>query len=207
MWSRSWPAAHAPLRRRRAQLVVALAAVGFLGTAAGNTCILPASPAFAGNLAKIPRTHGVATREEISLQTGEARGSIIISARQKTLDYVLGNGRAYRYRIGVGRDGFGWSGIVKVGRKAEWPEWRPPKEMLQRDPTLPTMMPGGPLNPLGARAIYLFQDGRDSLYRIHGTSEAESIGAEISSGCFRMTNRDVMDLYRLVAVGAKVIVE
>jgi lipoprotein-anchoring transpeptidase ErfK/SrfK len=200
----------------RRTLSVALAATAFclgLSGAADSwcswlrSCADRAAVAFAGNLAKIPRTHGVSTRHEILLRTSEARGSIIISARQKTLDYVLGDGRAYRYRIGVGRDGFGWSGVVKVGRKAEWPEWRPPKEMLQRDPTLPTMMPGGPLNPLGARAIYLYRDGQDSLYRIHGTSEAESIGAEISSGCFRMTNRDVMDLYSKVSVGAKVIVE
>lgn len=171
-----------------------------------QSCANQTSAALAGNLSSVPRTHGARTREEISLATNQPRGTIIISSSERTLDYVLGNGRAYRYRIAVGREGFGWTGTAKVGRKAEWPEWRPPKEMLQRDPSLPTMMPGGPFNPLGARAIYLYQNGLDSLYRIHGTIESESIGTASSSGCFRMTNRDVMDLYSIVSIGATVIV-
>jgi lipoprotein-anchoring transpeptidase ErfK/SrfK len=163
--------------------------------------------AFAGSLPEVPLTHGAFTRQEIPLASNQPHGTIIISSTQRTLHYVLGNGRAYRYRIGVGREGFGWTGAAKVGRKAEWPEWHPPKEMLQRDPSLPLMLPGGPFNPLGARAIYLHQNGRDSLYRIHGTIDGESIGTAASSGCFRMTNRDVMDLYAMVSIGAMVIVE
>lgn len=166
-----------------------------------------ASKAFAASNFVVPRSHGASTRQEVALPTNQPRGTIIISSAQRTLDLVLGNGRAYRYRIAVGREGFGWSGTAVVGRKAEWPEWRPPKEMLQRDPSLPAMLPGGPFNPLGARAMYLYQNGKDSLYRIHGTIDGESIGTAASSGCFRMTNRDVMDLYTRVAIGAKVIVQ
>ena len=107
----------------------------------------------------------------------------------------------------VGRDGFTWSGTVRVGGKAEWPDWRPPAEMRRRDPSLPELVPAGPYNPLGARALYLFDGTRDTLYRIHGTNDFASIGENISSGCFRMTNADVMELYRQVRLGAKVIVE
>lgn len=168
---------------------------------------LTSSQAFAASTFVVPRTHGASTRQEIALPTNQPRGTIIISSSQRTLDYILGNGRAYRYRIAVGREGFGWSGTAVVGRKAEWPEWRPPEEMRQRDPSLPAMLPGGPFNPLGARAMYLYQNGRDSLYRIHGTIDGESIGTAASSGCFRMSNRDVMDLYARVSIGAKVIVQ
>ena len=100
-----------------------------------------------------------------------------------------------------------WTGTVKVGGKAEWPDWRPPAEMRQRDPSLPEMMPAGPYNPLGARALYLFNGKRDTLYRIHGTNDAPSVGGFVSSGCFRMTNADVLELYSQVRIGAKVIVE
>jgi lipoprotein-anchoring transpeptidase ErfK/SrfK len=197
------------------KLCIALSAaafwLGFSGSAdlgcAWQACADRLSVAFAGSLPAVPRTHGAFTRQEIPLATDQPRGTIIISSTQRTLDYVLGNGRAYRYRIAVGRESFGWTGVADVGRKAEWPEWRPPKEMLGRDPSLPSMLPGGPFNPLGARAIYLYQNGRDSLYRIHGTIDGESIGTAASSGCFRMTNRDVMDLYAMVSIGAKVIVK
>lgn len=165
------------------------------------------SPALAAGDFVVPRTHGASTRQEIGLPTSQPRGTIIISSAQRTLDFILGDGRAYRYQIAVGREGFGWSGTAVVGRKAEWPEWRPPPEMRRRDPSLPAMLPGGPFNPLGARAVYLYQNGRDSLYRIHGTIDGESIGTAASSGCFRMTNRDVMDLYARVTIGAKVIVQ
>jgi lipoprotein-anchoring transpeptidase ErfK/SrfK len=155
----------------------------------------------------VPRTFGPNTVEQIHLSTGEQPGTVIISAEQKSLDLVLGGGEALRYRIGVGRQGFGWQGVVKVGRKAEWPEWRPPVEMRLRDPSLPTVLPPGPFNPLGARAIYLYKDGRDTLYRIHGTNDAETIGGAVTSGCFRLSNSDVLDLYKRIKIGAKVIVQ
>ena len=157
-------------------------------------------------LPAIPRTHGPSTREEISLQSGEKPGTIIVTTDARTLDLLLGNGRAFRYRIGVGREGFGWAGVMRIGLKAEWPFWRPPSEMRTRDPTLPEVVPPGPLNPLGARALYLYNDNKDSLYRIHGTNDVTSIGSDATSGCFRLTNRDVLELYDLVSVGAKVIV-
>jgi lipoprotein-anchoring transpeptidase ErfK/SrfK len=117
--------------------------------------------------------------------------------------------QAIRYGVGVGRDGFGWSGIVEIGRKAEWPVWTPPAEMIARDPKAAQYasgMPGGVDNPLGARALYLYKDGQDTIYRIHGTNEPWSIGMNISSGCIRMRNPDIEDLYARVPVGTKVIV-
>ena len=142
------------------------------------------------------------TRGMVSYPSGERPGTIIISTRQRRLYYVAGNGQAIGYGIGVGRDGFAWSGVKTVSAKREWPSWTPPKEMLRRRPDLPRYMPGGPDNPLGARAIYL----GSTLYRIHGSNESHTIGQAVSSGCFRMTNADVIDLYNRVRVGAKVIV-
>lgn len=117
--------------------------------------------------------------------------------------------QAIRYGIGVGREGFGWAGIVKIGRMAEWPTWTPPAEMVARDPNARPWangMPGGPNNPLGARALYLYEGGQDTIYRIHGTVEPWTIGLDVSSGCIRMNNDDITDLYSRVTVGAKVIV-
>ncbi len=165
---------------------------------ADRRAVVPSTP--------IPRDHGPSTWKEIALSTSEAPGTIIISSDKFTLDYVLGNGRARRYIIGVGRDGFRWSGTVKIGRKAEWPEWRPPAEMRKREPGLPTIVPAGPHNPLGARAIYLFEGGHDTLFRVHGTNDVGSLAGYVSSGCFRMTNEDVMHLYDKVRIGSKVIV-
>lgn len=148
-------------------------------------------------------------RKIVKFRTAEKPGSIIIDSVRHYLYYVLPDKQAIRYGIGVGREGFGWTGIVKVGRKTEWPRWIPPKEMIERDPKLQKYadgMPGGEENPLGARAIYLFEGKRDTLYRIHGTTEPWSIGLNISSGCIRMHNDDVTDLYGRVQVGAKVIV-
>ena len=144
--------------------------------------------------------------------TDEKPGTIIINTRRRYLYYVLGNDKAKRYGIGVGRQGFQWSGVARVGRKAEWPDWIPPKEMIEREKkqygrTLPERMPGGPNNPLGARALYLYKDGRDTLYRIHGTNQPWTIGRAVSSGCIRMRNEDVIDLYNKVRVGTKVIVK
>jgi lipoprotein-anchoring transpeptidase ErfK/SrfK len=141
-------------------------------------------------------------RQVVSYATREAPGTIVIDTPNTYLYYVLGGGRAIRYGIGVGRDGFTWSGIQSVTRKAEWPDWSPPPEMIARQPYLPRHMAGGPGNPLGARAMYL----GGTVYRIHGTNAPETIGTHVSSGCIRLTNADVVDLYARVKVGARVIV-
>jgi lipoprotein-anchoring transpeptidase ErfK/SrfK len=142
-------------------------------------------------------------RQVVSYPTREAPGTIIIDTPNTYLYLVLGNGRAMRYGIGVGRDGFTWSGTQTITRKAEWPAWTPPAEMIQRQPYLPRHMAGGPGNPLGARAMYL----GGTIYRIHGTNAPETIGTHVSSGCLRLTNEDVSDLYSRVNVGTKVIVK
>jgi lipoprotein-anchoring transpeptidase ErfK/SrfK len=131
-----------------------------------------------------------------------APGTIVISTRERRLYYVLGGGQAIQYGVGVGRPGFTWAGTKTVTMKREWPDWRPPAQMLRRRPDLPRYMAGGPDNPLGARAMYL----GGSLYRIHGSNEPHTIGQAVSSGCIRMTNDDVEDLYDRVRVGTKVIV-
>ena len=138
--------------------------------------------------------------------TGEAPGTIVVDTGARYLYYVLPDGKAQRYGVGVGREGFGWSGRVRVGRKAEWPTWTPPAEMRKRQPYLPVSMPGGPDNPLGARALYLYDGGRDTLFRIHGSNEPWTIGHRVSSGCIRMRNEDVIELYGRVPVGARVVV-
>ena len=141
-------------------------------------------------------------REFVPWQKGFAPGTVVVSTRERRLYYVLGNGQAIRYGVGVGRQGFTWSGTKTVTMKREWPDWRPPQQMLKRRPDLPRYMSGGIENPLGARAIYL----GSSLYRIHGSNEPDTIGAAVSSGCIRMTNRDVTDLYGRIKVGTKVVV-
>ncbi|TYC52468.1 L,D-transpeptidase [Rhodobacterales bacterium] len=148
-------------------------------------------------------------RQVVRFRTAEKPGTIIIDGDRHFLYYVLPDFQAIRYGIGVGRDGFGWAGIVSVGRKQEWPTWTPPPEMIARDPDAAKWkngMPGGPENPLGARAMYLYVGNKDSIYRIHGTNQPWSIGLNISSGCIRMINEDVIDLYSRTEVGAKVIV-
>lgn len=141
-------------------------------------------------------------RQIVSYQTTEPAGTIVIDTPNTYLYYVLGGGRAIRYGIGVGRDGFRWSGTEHIGRKAEWPDWNPPPEMIARQPYLPRFMAGGPTNPLGARAMYL----GNTIYRIHGTNAPSTIGTRVSSGCIRLTNEDVTDLYKRVKIGAKVVV-
>jgi lipoprotein-anchoring transpeptidase ErfK/SrfK len=141
-------------------------------------------------------------RQIVNYPTREAAGTIIVDTPNTYLYYVLGNGQALRYGIGVGRDGFTWSGVQTVTRKAEWPAWTPPAEMIARQPYLPRHMAGGPGNPLGARAMYL----GGTIYRIHGTNMPETIGTQVSSGCIRLTNQDVSDLYSRVTVGTKVVV-
>ena len=141
-------------------------------------------------------------RQEVAFSTGEAPGTVIIDTGHTALYYVLGQGRAIRYGVGVGRDGFTWSGVQTVTRKAEWPDWHPPAEMIARQPYLPRFMAGGAGNPLGARAMYL----GSSQYRIHGTNDPSTIGKFVSSGCIRLTNEDVTDLFNRVNVGTKVVV-
>jgi len=141
-------------------------------------------------------------RQTVAYNTTEAAGTIIIDTPNTYLYYVLGGGRAIRYGIGVGRDGFTWAGVQSIARKQEWPDWHPPAEMIARQPYLPRMMAGGPGNPLGARAMYL----GNSLYRIHGTNAPDTIGQRVSSGCIRLTNEDVTDLFNRVSVGTKVVV-
>ncbi len=135
-------------------------------------------------------------------RTTEAPGTVIVHTSERFLYVVQPNNRAIRYGIGVGRDGFQWSGLLKITRKAEWPDWTPPPEMIARQPYLPRFMAGGPGNPLGARALYL----GNTVYRVHGTNQPQTIGQSISSGCFRLVNGDVIDLYDRTAVGTKVIV-
>ncbi|WP_158808780.1 L,D-transpeptidase [Beijerinckia sp. L45] len=133
---------------------------------------------------------------------GYPKGTVVISTTQRRLYYVLGDGQAYEYGVGVGREGFSWSGTKIISRKREWPDWTPPEQMLRRRPDLPRHMAGGEDNPLGARAMYL----GSTMYRIHGSNEPDTMGAAVSSGCIRMTNTDVVDLYSKVKVGTKVIV-
>lgn len=149
-------------------------------------------------------------RQTVTYKTSEKPGTIVIDSRNHFLYFILGDNRAVRYGVGVGRSGFGWNGTVTVGRKAEWPTWTPPPEMIERERQrgriLPAQMEGGVRNPLGARALYLYKGGHDTIYRIHGTSEPWTIGLNVSSGCIRLLNKDVVDLYNRTKVGAKVVV-
>ncbi|MCW5701415.1 L,D-transpeptidase [Bradyrhizobium sp.] len=149
-----------------------------------------------GGRSPVPRT-------TVTLQTSYGPGTILINTSERRLYLVLPGGQALRYGIGVGRDGFRWSGTHRISAKKEWPAWTPPPQMLRRRPDLPRHMPGGVENPLGARAMYL----GSTLYRIHGSNEPETIGQAVSSGCFRMTNDDVVDLYNRVPVGTTVVVK
>jgi lipoprotein-anchoring transpeptidase ErfK/SrfK len=141
-------------------------------------------------------------RQVVAYDSREAPGTIVIDTPNTYLYLVLGNGKALRYGIGVGREGFTWSGVRKIDRKVEWPDWIPPAEMIARQPYLPRFMAGGPGNPLGARAMYL----GGTLYRVHGTSDPSSIGKHVSSGCIRLLNEDAIDLYDRAPLGTKVVV-
>ena len=149
-----------------------------------------------------PQTAARLHRQIVNYPTTEASGTIIIDTPNTYLYFLLGGGKAIRYGIGVGREGFTWSGVKTIERKSEWPDWVPPAEMLQRHPYLPRFMAGGPGNPLGARAMYL----NGTVYRIHGTNAPETIGKQVSSGCIRMLNEDVIDLYSRAQIGTKVVV-
>lgn len=153
---------------------------------------------------RLPEPHVAAhlRRTTVDYPTAEPAGTLIVDTPNTYLYLVLGDGKALRYGIGVGREGFTWSGRERITRKAEWPNWHPPREMIERQPELPDFVPGGLQNPLGARALYL----GSTLYRIHGTNEPETIGRFVSSGCIRMLNNDVIDLYDRVAAGTQVVV-
>jgi lipoprotein-anchoring transpeptidase ErfK/SrfK len=150
-------------------------------------------------------------KEIIVFKTKEAPGTVIINTGERRLYYVMPSGKAICYGVGVGRQGFEWSGVAQIGFMKSWPEWHPPKEMIVRElrqygRRLPDVMPGGPDNPLGARALYLYQGTRDTLYRIHGTNAPQTIGQAMSSGCIRMLNQDVIELYRRAPIGTRVLV-
>jgi lipoprotein-anchoring transpeptidase ErfK/SrfK len=163
-----------------------------------NIMVTPSSPG-EGDGSVVPER---LRRANVAFETREAPGTVIIDTGNTALYYVLGQGRAIRYGVGVGREGFTWSGTQTITRKAEWPDWHPPAEMIARQPYLPRFMAGGPGNPLGARAMYL----GSSVYRIHGTNDPSTIGKFVSSGCIRLTNEDVADLFSRVDVGTKVVV-
>jgi lipoprotein-anchoring transpeptidase ErfK/SrfK len=180
-----------------------IAMLGLAGLLLGSAPAL-ANPLDRGPIAdflNIFRSQAI-PRETVAWTGKEKPGTIVVSTRQRRLYYVLGGGAAIRYGVGVGRQGFSWSGTKTVTMKKEWPDWRPPQQMLARRPDLPRYMAGGQDNPLGARALYL----GSSLYRIHGSNEPETMGAAVSSGCIRMTNKDVVDLYDRARVGTKVVV-
>jgi lipoprotein-anchoring transpeptidase ErfK/SrfK len=208
-----------PFNSRRAAVALGALAAGVIAFSASATAApLPLFPFFmtppvqaAPQVQQAPQVDddGVAVeiparlkRQMVSYATREAPGTVIIDTPNTYLYLVLGGGQAMRYGIGVGRDGFTWAGTQSITRKAEWPDWTPPPEMIARQPYLPRQMAGGPGNPLGARAMYL----GGTIYRIHGTNAPGTIGTRVSSGCIRLTNEDVADLYSRVNVGTKVVV-
>ena len=146
---------------------------------------------------------GALERQVVFFRTNEPPGTIVVHTNERFLYLVQENNRALRYGIGVGRDGFQWSGQHKIARKQEWPDWRPPPEMIERQPYLPRFMAGGPGNPMGARALYI----GSTIYRIHGTNQPQTIGHAVSSGCFRLVNDDIIDLYERVPVGTRIVVK
>jgi len=174
--------------------VMSLRSRGFLQGVLVAGALLAAAPSFAQQ----PRDR----HQIVFFRTNEPPGTIIVHTSERFLYVVQGNNRALRYGIGVGRDGFQWQGLLKITRKQEWPDWTPPEEMIQRQPYLPRFMAGGPGNPMGARALYL----GNTVYRIHGTNAPQTIGTAVSSGCFRLVNPEVMDLYDRVPLGTKVVV-
>lgn len=200
----SRPAGVEPVRRPSARLVQVPSPPAHVSTSirvASTQAAIPA-PAPRVETPKAADAPGRLVRQVVDYVSHQTPGTVIIDTGNTFLYLVLNDGQAMRYGIGVGRKGFTWSGEQAVARKTEWPDWRPPAEMLSRQPYLPRFMAGGPGNPLGARAMYL----GETEYRIHGTNKPDTIGKRVSSGCIRLTNEDVMDLYERVKVGAKVIV-
>jgi lipoprotein-anchoring transpeptidase ErfK/SrfK len=198
------------LFRSAAAALVIAAATSFVGAASASPFLPFGQPSQGAQTMQAPVDQGDESaelaarfkRQAVDYRTGEAPGTVVIDTPNTYLYLVLGNGRAMRYGIGVGREGFTWAGTQNVTKKAEWPDWTPPPEMIERQPYLPRFMAGGPGNPLGARAMYL----GGSVYRIHGTNDPSTIGHRVSSGCIRLTNDDVSDLYSRVNVGTKVVV-
>lgn len=176
-----------------------------LTTALAFAAMAGASQTMAAGKPALPGM-GPSLRQSVAWKSDEPAGSVVIDKDQRALYLVRSDGKAWRFKISVGREGFGWTGTVKVGAKAEWPEWRPPREMRARQPDLPEFVPSGPYNPLGARALYLYDGGRDTLYRIHGTNDPAGVGFDGTSGCFRLTNTDIIFLFDKVGLGAKVVV-
>jgi lipoprotein-anchoring transpeptidase ErfK/SrfK len=190
---------------RRLSLIAAALGCG-LAMSAGGASAYEIDPLTRMPLMPLGNTVPQATaipRETVAFTGRYAPGTVVVAANERRLYYVLGNGQAVRYGVGVGRPGFEWSGTKAITRKAEWPTWTPPAQMLRRRPDLPRFMKGGPDNPMGARALYL----GSSLYRIHGSNEPDTIGQAVSSGCIRMLNDDVIDLYQRVSVGTRVVVQ
>jgi len=185
-------------------LVVALpAATPTLGAgAAQDEMQIDDQPGYVPNEAE-EHLEGPLERQVVFFRTNEPPGSIVVHTNERFLYLVMENNRAMRYGIGVGRDGFQWAGQHKISRKQEWPDWRPPPEMIERQPYLPRFMAGGPGNPMGARALYIGQ----TVYRIHGTNQPQTIGHAVSSGCFRLVNGDIIDLYERVPVGTRIVVK
>ena len=187
---------------RLAALVIATALVGSLFAHAqrGGEMKIDDQPGYEPD--ENEQVSAAFQRQAVFFRTSESAGTIIVHTSERFMYLVQGNNRALRYGIGVGRDGFQWAGLLKISRKSEWPDWTPPPEMIERQPYLPRFMAGGPGNPMGARALYLGA----TVYRIHGTNRPDTIGTAVSSGCFRLVNADVTDLYERVPVGTKVIV-
>ncbi|QPC43829.1 L,D-transpeptidase [Kaustia mangrovi] len=196
-------------RRHMLKMLAAAPFAAWAGTASAanerTALLLPDEP-YPVNFDAASKIDPRYRRRLVPFNSSEPAGTIVIDTGQKFLYQVRENNTALRYGIGVGRDGFGWKGETTVRRKARWPTWVPPKEMREREPNLPVSMEGGPENPLGARALYLYEGGRDTLYRIHGTTQPWTIGKNVSSGCIRLLNQDVIDLFNRVPVGTKVIV-
>ena len=196
---------------RAAAAAVVVAAATSFATSAFASPFFPFGPPNQAPVAQMPAYEATDEsaelparfkRQIVDYRTSEQPGTIVIDTPNTYLYLVLGNGKAMRYGIGVGREGFTWSGTQSISKKAEWPDWTPPAEMIERQPYLPRFMAGGPGNPLGARAMYLGA----SVYRIHGTNDPSTIGHRVSSGCIRLTNDDVADLYSRVNLGTKVVV-
>lgn len=201
----SRPASVQPIRKQSAPQALASSTPVYVATPVHASASAPAPIPAPAPLVEPPKAAdgpGALVRQVVDYTSHQTPGTVIIDTRNTFLYFVLNDTQALRYGIGVGREGFTWSGEQTVARKTEWPDWRPPAEMVVRQPYLPRFMAGGPGNPLGARAMYL----GETEYRIHGTNKPDTIGKRVSSGCIRLTNEDVTDLYERVKVGAKVIV-
>jgi len=191
------------MKRVLTVIVAAAALVAGPGSASADQEFNPIQQLFGFSNTYTGSGAGPIPRTTVNFEGNYPPGTIIVDTKERRLYLVQDGGRALRYGIGVGRDGFRWGGVHKITAKKEWPDWTPPSQMIARRPDLPRHMKGGPDNPLGARAMYL----GSTLYRIHGSNEPETIGQAVSSGCFRMVNEDVIDLYSRVQVGATVIVK